>query len=196
MLRQKLPHKLAERLRLAQRHTERKDTKRRDKIVHKKRNVARRQLLTVRETFASQLVAAREARRENWELGPLAPRRDVGENARTYGTADGSQLRPVRRPEFLYTSWVDRHLSPAKRMEKHGWTQVDMKDVPFGTAYKYRNHTAWEKKGNFFHEGDRVVVVGGPSTGKVGLIKKVHRKAGLVTISGVNEVGYCFSFAN
>jgi large subunit ribosomal protein L24 len=32
--------------------------------------------------------AARISRREDWELGPLAPKRDAGLNAETYGTID------------------------------------------------------------------------------------------------------------
>lgn len=43
---------------------------------------------------------ARIARREDRELGPLAPRRDVGDLKDTYGTIESSRLRgPLKRPE-------------------------------------------------------------------------------------------------
>ena len=49
-----------------------------------------------KETYAQevkQLRAAQTARREDWELGPLAPRRDVGNDKAAYGTVDQNQLR-------------------------------------------------------------------------------------------------------
>ncbi|KAL2355534.1 hypothetical protein BJ546DRAFT_875252 [Cryomyces antarcticus] len=42
---------------------------------------------------------ARKNRREDWELGPLAPRRDVGENKQYYGTVDHKTLRGAEIPK-------------------------------------------------------------------------------------------------
>ena len=36
---------------------------------------------------------ARRNQREDWDLGPLAPKRDVGQNAETYGAMDGRRAR-------------------------------------------------------------------------------------------------------
>lgn len=47
-------------------------------------------------------VSAREAQREDWLLGPLAPRRDVGDKAETYGTVP---LRILESPEKLDGKW-------------------------------------------------------------------------------------------
>ncbi|TKA62263.1 hypothetical protein B0A49_10408 [Cryomyces minteri] len=42
---------------------------------------------------------ARRNRREDWDLGPLAPRRDVGENKQYYGTVNQNTLRGVEIPK-------------------------------------------------------------------------------------------------
>jgi large subunit ribosomal protein L24 len=49
----------------------------------------------------SLIRAARVARREDWQLGLLAPRRDVGEGAETYGTVGKKLVEGVkkRRPD-------------------------------------------------------------------------------------------------
>ncbi|RKF78345.1 putative kow domain-containing protein domain-containing protein [Golovinomyces cichoracearum] len=39
------------------------------------------------------ILAERKARREDWELGPLAPKRDVGDRKDTYGAVDGQLIR-------------------------------------------------------------------------------------------------------
>jgi len=50
------------------------------------------------QTYTNQqetLRRARVERREDWELGPLAPRRDVGNFKDTYGTLPGNQTEGV-----------------------------------------------------------------------------------------------------
>jgi large subunit ribosomal protein L24 len=47
----------------------------------------------VKREIATDIKAARLARREDWELGPLAPKRDVGLKRETYGTISTSRLR-------------------------------------------------------------------------------------------------------
>jgi large subunit ribosomal protein L24 len=47
-----------------------------------------------RKDEINQIKAARLARREDWELGPLAPKRDVGDTKDTYGTIDSMRTRP------------------------------------------------------------------------------------------------------
>ncbi|KAI9761171.1 MAG: hypothetical protein M4579_001218 [Chaenotheca gracillima] len=41
---------------------------------------------------------AQKARREDWELGPLAPRRDVGDLQDTYGTIDARRMQGIELP--------------------------------------------------------------------------------------------------
>jgi large subunit ribosomal protein L24 len=57
----------------------------------------REQNLYARRDETSQIKAARAARKEDWELGPLAPRRDVGTSMKTYGTV-GAQR--IQRPQL------------------------------------------------------------------------------------------------
>ena len=57
------------------------------------RRLSRRETQMARQDEVKNLQAAQLARREDWELGPLAPRRDVGDDKDTYGTVDQSQLR-------------------------------------------------------------------------------------------------------
>lgn len=51
------------------------------------------------------LEKARVAKREDWELGPLAPRRDVGEDQETYGTLPAELMRCRDVPEKLRMRW-------------------------------------------------------------------------------------------
>lgn len=68
------------------------DTRRILLLQHKVHNRARREMY----------VSAREARKEDWLLGPLAPRRDIGDRAETYGTVP---LRMLETPEKLDGKW-------------------------------------------------------------------------------------------
>jgi large subunit ribosomal protein L24 len=65
-------------------------------------NVQRRQDLIVRRQITNDILAERKRRREEWELGPLAPKRDVGDSKDSYGTVDagrikGSEVHPSQR---------------------------------------------------------------------------------------------------
>ena len=46
------------------------------------------------------LKTARQIRKEDYELGPLAPRRDVGKDAETYGTVDSVRFQRVTVPKW------------------------------------------------------------------------------------------------
>lgn len=56
----------------------------------------------------SMVHAARSARREDWMLGPLAPRRNVGEMKDVYGTVGIRQLRGVEKGEGRWKDWCIR----------------------------------------------------------------------------------------
>ncbi|MCJ1379401.1 hypothetical protein MMC17_002502 [Xylographa soralifera] len=49
--------------------------------------------------------AARLARQEDWLLGPLAPKRDVGNTRETYGTLDPRRLRSVDKLKDQIKDW-------------------------------------------------------------------------------------------
>lgn len=56
-------------------------------------NTRREQTNFSRKDESAQVKTARRARREDWELGPLAPRRDVGHAKETYGTINAQRTR-------------------------------------------------------------------------------------------------------
>lgn len=60
------------------------------------------------QDIRSSIHAARIARREDWIMGPLAPRRDVGDMKDTYGTVSIRQLRGVEKPEGKRKDWCIR----------------------------------------------------------------------------------------
>lgn len=49
--------------------------------------------------------SARQAMKEDWHLGPLAPRRDVGDKADTYGTVHFRMLQAVEKPLGRRKDW-------------------------------------------------------------------------------------------
>ncbi|KAL8997594.1 MAG: hypothetical protein Q9188_006287 [Gyalolechia gomerana] len=66
-------------------------------LLHQQRlhNKARRELY----------VSARQAQREDWLLGPLAPRRDVGDKAETYGTVPLRMVESVEKMDGKWKKW-------------------------------------------------------------------------------------------
>lgn len=56
----------------------------------------------------SRIMAARTARREDWLMGPLAPRRDVGNSKETYGTVSPKQLRAPLKEKGQWKDWCIR----------------------------------------------------------------------------------------
>lgn len=173
-LRYQLPEKLLRRAQLAKRKAQRRLDRDKDAKVKDEEHEARRAILHKRKIFTDQLVAARKARREDWELGPLAPRRDVGDQALKYGTADGNQLQLHIHPSKLHLDWKMRHLPPGKRMEKLGWKSV-------GTR-------KWEKLGNLFYKNDRVAVVRGSQAGKIAIVNEALEEEEMLTLKSVNLV--------
>jgi large subunit ribosomal protein L24 len=173
-LRHQLPEKLLQRARLAKRKGQRRLDREKDAKVKDDEHEARRAILHQRKFFTDQLLAARKARREDWELGPLAPRRDAGYQALKYGTADGNQVQLYTHPSKLHLDWKMRHLPPGKRMEKLGWKSV-------GTH-------KWEKLGNLIYENDRVAVVRGPQAGKITVVSKAHQEEEMVLMKSANLV--------
>ncbi|KAI4151922.1 MAG: hypothetical protein L6R39_001936 [Caloplaca ligustica] len=49
--------------------------------------------------------SAKQAMKEDWHLGPLAPRRDVGDKAETYGTVHFRLIQAVEKPLGMRKKW-------------------------------------------------------------------------------------------
>jgi large subunit ribosomal protein L24 len=78
---------------LAEKQAVRKLQRRRDKHAADRAKTAREQVRFSRLEETKDIKIARKVRREDWDLGPLAPRRDVGDVKDTYGTIHTSRLR-------------------------------------------------------------------------------------------------------
>jgi large subunit ribosomal protein L24 len=61
----------------------------------------RRQTKGQREMVVEQIVAARDAQREDWKLGPLAPNRRYGREGEAFGGIDRDAITPLPLPEDL-----------------------------------------------------------------------------------------------
>ncbi len=89
--------KVLRRTALAERQAARAAKVRKSKDESEQRLLDQQDATLRRRTTITTLKNARLARREDWQLGPLAPKRDVGAQADTYGTLD---TRILRAPEL------------------------------------------------------------------------------------------------
>lgn len=85
--------KVIQRTIFAEKQAARRLSKKKDKAANAWQNSRRIEHERRLKTATSNLAAARQARVEDRELGPLAPRRDVGDNMNSYGTVDQEYLR-------------------------------------------------------------------------------------------------------
>jgi large subunit ribosomal protein L24 len=82
---------------LAEKQAARRLAKRRDTYNREWRKTNREQNTIVRKDVTKDIKQRRAERREDWELGPLAPRRDVGDLKDTFGTVSTHRVRgPIR----------------------------------------------------------------------------------------------------
>ena len=91
----------------AKRQAARRIAKERNKRLSNEKRTAineNHQLARMRAGIAKE---ARIRRKQDWELGPLAPRRDVGQSAETYGTSD---QRLMQLPSVLQKNRTSRWL--------------------------------------------------------------------------------------
>lgn len=108
---------------------------------------------------------ARKARQEDWELGPLAPKRDIGLQAGyKYGSAPLSILQPYEMEKM------------GEKVKKEG-NYPGFREVSPGIV-----------RGNKFEVHDRVVVVNGRHKGKIDTVKKVVPADGYVWLRDLNAV--------
>ena len=119
---------------------------------------------------------ARVARREDWILGPLAPRRDKGDNA--YGTISLEELRPLKGG-----------LGRAVLTERgRGGARIGGRRSGKGKVVGM----SWTE--SLIYEGDRVAILSdkGPESrefGKIGTVSRVRRVEREVEIEDMNLVG-------
>ncbi|KAL8996979.1 MAG: hypothetical protein Q9169_003630 [Polycauliona sp. 2 TL-2023] len=94
--------KLLKRTSQVQKQAARRQRVARSKNASDTRKIQHNQLKVYNKAKRELYVSAREAQREDWHLGPLAPRRDVGDKAATYGTVP---LRLYENPEKMDGKW-------------------------------------------------------------------------------------------
>ncbi|KAL9605005.1 MAG: hypothetical protein Q9219_000193 [cf. Caloplaca sp. 3 TL-2023] len=87
-----------------------KQAARRKQVARSKNASDTRKLLRLQEKVYNKArkevyVSARRAQREDWNLGPLAPRRDIGARAETYGTIPLRMLENVEKMEGDWKKW-------------------------------------------------------------------------------------------
>lgn len=95
--------KVIRRTALAERQAARRAKVRKSKYDSEKRLLDRQDAILRRRSTLQTLKDARIARREDWQLGQLAPRRDVGAQRDTYGTTDTRLLRGPELPKSEQT---------------------------------------------------------------------------------------------
>lgn len=91
--------KVLRRSALAERQAARRTQNYKSRIRSVKRKEAELETRAQQKILHGNLKAARLARREDWLLGPLAPKRDVGHQKGTFGTIDARALRGGAIPE-------------------------------------------------------------------------------------------------
>ena len=151
--------RLAKRAAQAQRQAGRRTAQRleRDNIDNRIRN--RQALRGAVSEVRQNLKDARQARKEDWEMGPLAPKRDLGFN--NYGAFR----------ENVRQDWSN-----------YGLHQVHPRIVEQRCAW-----AGGVKQLNLAPQ-DRVVIMDGPDKGKIDRVKEVQVESGTVTLEKHHRV--------
>ncbi|CAM1509459.1 Fc.00g031980.m01.CDS01 [Cosmosporella sp. VM-42] len=145
--------KLAKRVAQAQRQAGRRAVKdaQKEQIGYKLRN--RQALRSAVSEVKQNLKDAQRARREDWEMGPLAPKRDLGFNG--YGMFG----------ESVRTDWSNYGLYQPR-------PELVEKRCAWAGGVKQLN----------LEVQDRVVILDGPDKGKIDKIKSINVQSGHVTL--------------
>lgn len=151
--------KLVKRAAQAQRQATRRAQLRREQENIDSRLRNRQALRSAVAEVRQNLKDARQARKEDWELGPIAPKRDLGFN--NYGVFQ----------ENIRQDWSNYglHTLPAAVIEKR---------CAWAGGSKQLN----------LAEQDRVVILDGPDKGKIDRIKSVNPENGTVTLENTHRV--------
>ncbi|KAL8666130.1 MAG: hypothetical protein Q9202_001637 [Teloschistes flavicans] len=83
---------------------------RRQRVAREKNASDTRKILSQQQTDVNKarrevLVSARRAYKEDWALGPLAPKRDIGDKAETYGTVPLRMTQTVDKMDGEWKNW-------------------------------------------------------------------------------------------
>ena len=98
--------KIIQRAKYAEKHVARRAAKRKQYLENTESWQRKQQAQRMARAYNQNLVAERRHRAEDWTLGPLAPRRDVGERAKSYGALNiydfmPPDVDPGQRPAFV-----------------------------------------------------------------------------------------------
>ncbi|MCJ1245996.1 hypothetical protein MMC30_003200 [Trapelia coarctata] len=97
--------KLLKRTALVKRQAARKAADRAGKFESDSRKLRVNEQSQINVSIRGDRRAAQRARHEDWLLGPLAPKRDVGEARDSYGTLSPRRLRGVEKPKAQAKGW-------------------------------------------------------------------------------------------
>ena len=97
--------KLLRRTELAKRQAARKYAARKEKWESDTRKLRVQEQKVTNISIRNDRRAALVARHEDWHLGPLAPKRDVGDAQYTYGSLDSRRFRGVEKPKEEVKNW-------------------------------------------------------------------------------------------
>ncbi|KAH7160707.1 hypothetical protein EDB81DRAFT_879052 [Dactylonectria macrodidyma] len=159
--------KLAKRVAQAQRQAGRRTQKqaRNEHLGYKLRN--RQALRGAATEVRENLLDARRARAQDWEMGPIAPKRDLGFNG--YGVFE----------ESVRTDWSNYGLYSPR-------PELVQKRCAWAGGVKMLNLT----------EQDRVVIMDGPDKGKIDRIKSINLQTGHVTLETYHRAISAGMFGN
>lgn len=150
--------KLAKRAAQAQRQASRRAARIAEENRRSQQSTGRRYLQEAVAEVRGNIHEARRARREEWELGPLAPKRDLGFNA--YGEIGSGRRDWSQSGQF--------QIKPEMAERRCKWA---------GGVKQFS-----------LAPGDRVVVLEGHDKGKIDRIKSVQPADGFVTLEKLNRV--------
>lgn len=129
----------------------------------------------------TRIQEARVARREDWILGPLAPKRDTGDGE--YGAVT---VRDLKGAKWGLGRGVlsERHRGGVSAMGK----KKKKKQGEIGTGMSWKE--------SLIYVGDRVGIVSdsgpeGRDLGKIGVVAEVRRGRREVVVEGLNMVCFC-----
>lgn len=97
--------KLLKRTVLAKRQAARKAAARTGKYESDSQKLRVKEQTQINTSVREDRRAAQRARHEDWLLGPLAPKRDVGDVRDTYGTLSPRRLRGVEKAKQQVKDW-------------------------------------------------------------------------------------------
>ncbi|KAF2431820.1 hypothetical protein EJ08DRAFT_678011 [Tothia fuscella] len=134
--------------------------------LHDSLRQEKHQLSTYTSTKSNILKTARTQRHEDWELGPLAPKRDVG-------TKEGVKYGSTT-PDMTTLAKMEETVKARRQREGRRKKDVIGGDV-VGRVYKVH---------------DRVVVIKGKHKGRISTIRQIYEGPQMVFLEELNKVEY------